>query len=322
MTVALSIVVPTYGRTQTLQRLLAAIAVQTERPLEVIVVDQNPSGFLALPAGVVHVRMDEPNLSAARNLGFALAHGTHVLFLDDDEVPQPDFVERVTRTFTTHPEVRCLWPVVHAVGREAAALRFWKRRATGQKIAGTPLFRIRRAGGGGIAFEREFFRRTGGYDELLFRFGGGSEDWELASRMRMRGLPVWCDASLLLLHDAAAAGGCSVRSMAYEEARSRAVRACAFRQRIASGPPFRIRLRDVFPMIRVALLSSLGRPDARREVVRRPLWHLKVLRRGIETSRLVVHENAGRYADPRSVDHLASATRQLSNPATAVTAGR
>jgi len=309
--VTLSIIIPTYGRIESLARLLRAIDAQTARPLEIIVVDQNPPRFLQLPSNLHHVRMAEANAAAARNLGFHVSRGTHVLFLDDDEVPEPDFVARVTRTFSAHAGVRCLWPIVHAPRGEGRALRHWKRRGTGETIAGTSLFRIRRAGSGGIAFEREFFRLTGGYDELLFRFGGGSEDWELAARMRARDLAVWCDASLRLLHDSAERGGCAVRSRPYEDVRTGVTRACLLGLRIANGAPFRLRLRDALPLLRFTFVSSLGRADARAQVLRHPLWHVKMLRRELKTSRRFVMEHAERYASASGIDHLGRGQRQI-----------
>jgi len=225
--VSLAVVVPTVGRIGPLRRLLLSVAVQTVTPDALLIVDQNPAGFLdallrEFPSAV-RVGLDEANLAAARNVGFAATSSTHVLFLDDDEVIDPDFVERVMATFARHPEVRCLWPVVHGPGARAAGVGHWRRLADGPLIAGTTLFRIRRIAGGGAVFESEFFRATGGYDETLYRAAHMAEDWELSARMRRRGMPMWCDASLFLLHDPANDGGCETRALPLAEARRRVV---------------------------------------------------------------------------------------------------
>lgn len=97
----LSIVVPTYGRTEPLARLLETIAQQTVTADEVIVVDQNGAGVLdaiLLESGLetlVHLRLEEANAAAARNAGFAASASTHVLFVDDDEILERYFVARV-----------------------------------------------------------------------------------------------------------------------------------------------------------------------------------------------------------------------------------
>ncbi|MDQ3281770.1 MAG: glycosyltransferase family 2 protein [Acidobacteriota bacterium] len=305
---SLSIVIPTYGRVESLGRLLASIAAQSVAPFEVIVVDQNGAGVLddvltATDFEITHLRLAEPNAAAARNAGFNAATSTHVLFVDDDEVLSHDFIERMIGVFARHPEVRCLWPVVYS-GDRAAAARYWRRQAIGRAIPGTSLMRIRRAGGGGVAFEREFFRATGGYDETLFRFGGMSEDWELGLRMRRRRLAIWHDASLFLRHEPAMSGGCGVRSLPYDVARIRVARAYVLLQRIGHGAPFRLGLRDAWPIVRVALLSTLGRLEGRSILLRRPLWHLQTIVRAMRESHAFATMHAARYADPAHVDHL------------------
>jgi hypothetical protein len=294
--VTLSIVIPTYGRVAPLARLLASIAAQTVAPDEVIVVDQNAPGFLdeIIGGNVVHLRLEEPNAAAARNAGFAASTSTHVLFVDDDEILGDDFVARLLATLARHPEVRCLWPAIYSGERAPAA------------PANAPLVRVRRAGGGGVTFERDFFRRTGGYDETLFRFGRMSEDWELGLRMQRRGLAVWHDPSLLLRHEPAPTGGCGIRSLPYDEARKRAARAIVCICRISSGAPFRLRPRDAWPIARVALLSSLGRKGGRAAVLRRPLWHLRTILRAVRESRAWLAQHADRYEG--DVDHLARPT--------------
>lgn len=290
--ITLSIVIPTLGRAASLQRLLASIEAQTVAPLETIVVDQNPEGFLTLSAPVVHLRMDEPNAAAARNYGYLVSRGTHILFVDDDELLPPDFVGRLLAIFGARTDVRCLWPAVLDTDSEPPVTD--RRR----------LRRARRVGGGGVTFERECFRLAGGYDEILFRVGRGSEDWELSARMRARGLQMWTDETLFVFHAAQVDGGCAVRSDPYVDVRASAVRAAVFRARIAAGAPFHLRFRDLFPLLRAAFLSGFGRPDGRRSVVRRPLWHLQLLLREIRATRELVEAHAARYADPASVDHL------------------
>jgi GT2 family glycosyltransferase len=162
-----------------------------------------------------------------------------------------------------------------------------------------------------VAFEREFFRSTGGYDETLFRFGGMSEDWELGLRMRRRGLAIWHDPSLFVRHEPAMSGGCGVRSASYVDARARLARAVVFAERVSVGPPFRLAPRHVWPIVRTALLSSLGRPGARRAVVRHPLWHLRTLANAMRESREFAALHAWRYADPARVDHLAQPTARV-----------
>jgi glycosyltransferase involved in cell wall biosynthesis len=295
----LSIVIPTYGRVAPVARLLESISRQVVPPAEVIVVDQNEPEVLdaCLSASGVDclrvLRLHEANAALARNAGFAASSSTHVLFVDDDEVMPSDFVARVVDTLATHPQVRCLWPSIYE-GREP------RRR-------GAQLVRVARAGSGGVTFEREYFRLAGGYDEVLFRFARMAEDWELGLRMRRRGLVVWHDPSLLLRHDPRSEGGCAIRSAPYEEVRVRLACAIALVRRIARGTPFRLRLGDVLPIVRHALLTRLGRRDTLARMLRRPVWHVATLVRAIRESRKYAVEHADIYSDAERVDHLSAA---------------
>jgi glycosyltransferase involved in cell wall biosynthesis len=306
--VSLAVIVPTVGRIDPLRRLLTSIAAQTTAPDELLIVDQNAAGFLdrllrEFPFAT-RIASDEANLAAARNAGFVATSSTHVLFVDDDEVIDPDFCERVTATFAKHPEVHCLWPIVHGPGARAAALRHWQRLGERPQIGGSTLFRIRRIAGGGAAFERDFFRATGGYDETLYRTAHMGEDWELSARMRRRRMTMWCDASLFVLHDPATEGGCETRALPLAEARRRVMLSTFLQLRIAAAPRFRLSPSAIWHIVRFGFLSSIGRPDARRDAVQHPLRALSLVLRIRQESLLIMAENAERYFDYDAVDHL------------------
>jgi hypothetical protein len=125
--------------------------------------------------------------------------------------------------------------------------------------------------------------------------------------MRRRGMTIWADSSLFLLHDGAASGGCATRSLPYEEARLRCLRGTLLRCRLDAGPTFRLGIRAIPSMIRFGFLSSLGRSDARRAVLRTPLRHVGLLLRAIGESRTFIQQNAVRYARYDAVDHLTAA---------------
>ncbi len=71
--------------------------------LEIIVV-ADPAGIAGvMEAGfagrIKTVTFDEPNISAARNLGLAQAAGEIVAFIDDDAVPEPSWLKHLMRPF-------------------------------------------------------------------------------------------------------------------------------------------------------------------------------------------------------------------------------
>jgi GT2 family glycosyltransferase len=311
----LSIVIPTFNRAEPLYRLVDALDVQSLQDFDVTIVDQNPPGFLDMERltgtgrQLRRLPLQKPNAATARNLGFARSRGRYVLFLDDDLLPHPTYCARALALLTQTPQVRCLSPVIYDEGGKEVALAFYRRRrGTGRTIAGTTLFELTTAGSGGIFFEREYFRRAGGFDELLFGYAGMSEDAELVDRMRQRGLGVWCDPELLLLHDTNWPGGCGLRTRSYQRVRLQAARSSVFRGRIRDGYPFRIGARGLARAVRYVFLSGLGRPHGRRQVLLHPIWHVRLLLRVLRRSSRFLDRYGARHTDPARIDHIAPHT--------------
>lgn len=117
----ISVVIPTRNRPTHLVRALAAVARQTRRPDEVLVVDASDAPFdptsaplPGLPVACLHSR---PGVCRQRNAGIRRARGTHVLLLDDDiEIPD-DYIERLAAFLATRPD-------------EGAATGLWREAST------------------------------------------------------------------------------------------------------------------------------------------------------------------------------------------------
>lgn len=96
----ISIIVPTYKRSEKLDRALASVAPAVSARYEIIVVDDCPqgSGFaVANKYGARYVCKagTDRGLSASRNIGLDLARGVWVVFLDDDDFFAPDGIDRL-----------------------------------------------------------------------------------------------------------------------------------------------------------------------------------------------------------------------------------
>ena len=105
-----SVVVCTHNRADLLAPVVAAVrAERTVRPFELIIVDSasnddTPAVATALATDdeprVRVERLERPGLSEARNRGLEVAPGDVVVFLDDDALPRPGWLESMVAPFT------------------------------------------------------------------------------------------------------------------------------------------------------------------------------------------------------------------------------
>lgn len=100
---SVSIVIPVYNEAAYLPACLDAIAAQTVRPLEVLVIDNNSSdGSAQIAASYDFVTViSEPRQGVvhARNTGFEMARGDVIGRIDADTVLSPDWVWSVQKIF-------------------------------------------------------------------------------------------------------------------------------------------------------------------------------------------------------------------------------
>jgi glycosyltransferase involved in cell wall biosynthesis len=97
-----SVVIPVKDDDRYLRRCLRALAEQTRRPREVIVVDNgstDASRRVARRFGARILRERTPGIPAAASRGYDAARGAVIARLDADSVPPPDWVARVERAF-------------------------------------------------------------------------------------------------------------------------------------------------------------------------------------------------------------------------------
>lgn len=120
----ISLVVATFLRKGELSRLLASLAEQTFPAFEVIVVDQNPVGFLDDTIApykdrltIIHKIVTPLGVSASRNVGLGLVRDADIVaFPDDDCWYEPDTLKKMVEFFQTHPEQDCVigtWDKCH-----------------------------------------------------------------------------------------------------------------------------------------------------------------------------------------------------------------
>jgi succinoglycan biosynthesis protein ExoM len=202
----ISVCVCTYKRPALLGELLLALRGQTfsddKLCLELVVVDNDPahSAKATLDAWLPHVRVGlryfhvpVPNIAVARNAAIAQAQGLYLAFIDDDEQPQADWVQKLLDTLLCFKAAAVFGPVLPRYRSDCPA---WirdggffdrPRFVTGTAIdegnarTGNVLMRADSLNSMSGPFDVTF-GLTGGEDSLLFRD-------LLAQGKRL----IWCD---------------------------------------------------------------------------------------------------------------------------------
>jgi GT2 family glycosyltransferase len=191
-----SVVVPTYNRRESLDRLLRALAQQTLPPerFEVVVVDDGSTDgtaelarSLTLPYALRVLRQPNQGPAQARNLGVAQARGPLVVFLDDDVVPRPHLIAAHVAAHQAHPGAVVIGPMSPPPNWRRPSWVHWEEDLLQiqyqEMLAGKYPCGPRQFYTGNASLWRRQFLEAGGFDPRFKR----AEDVELAYRLRDRG---------------------------------------------------------------------------------------------------------------------------------------
>lgn len=112
-TIDVSVVIPTYNKKDFLEITLTALGLQTY-PLdkyEVVIINDGSTdttetviSSLKVPYQINYTRQENKGRSAARNRGIENSKGKTIIFIDDDCVPAPDFIESHKQHHRAHDE--------------------------------------------------------------------------------------------------------------------------------------------------------------------------------------------------------------------------
>lgn len=208
--VDISVVVPTLDRPDELARCLDGLLDGRVLPAEIWVVDQGgtagAASVIAARRGSVplhHVRSDERGLSRSRNTGLSRVRTPWVGFVDDDCVPDTEWVAAAARRIE-RGDVRGVTGRVLPLGEATAGSHTLSLRVS--QVPET--FRGRAlpwlvGTGGNMVLHVETLRAVGGYD---VRLGAGTsglagEDLEIVHRLLRAGAAIGYDPGVVVRHD-------------------------------------------------------------------------------------------------------------------------
>jgi glycosyltransferase involved in cell wall biosynthesis len=189
----------TYNRAPLLARVLEACFDQTveESAYEVVLVDDGSSDATPsvievarrrAPCSFIVVTQANAGLASARNAGIARARGERIIFIDDDVLPLPNFVEAHLKTGERRPG-----SIVRGGAIEVDDLDYLP----------PPIWSIKNYSGNyfwttNVSVPLATIRGIGGFDESFSEYGW--EDIDVGLRLRAEGIRAVFDPNALVYH--------------------------------------------------------------------------------------------------------------------------
>jgi glycosyltransferase involved in cell wall biosynthesis len=130
----ISLIIPTYGRFEEINRLLGSVAKQDYplQKIEVIIVDQNESIDLfpviqqfQSKLHIIHHKTTVKGIAAAKNTGIKLSKASIVTFPDDDCCYYEDTVSKALLFFKKHPDTDIIYGRIYDRQSNENIMRKW-----------------------------------------------------------------------------------------------------------------------------------------------------------------------------------------------------
>lgn len=175
----ITVIIPTYNRSELLARSVSSVLAQTYAPLELIVVDDGsteniPEAVQAIAPGKTTVirRARRGGAAAARNTGCEVARGEFIAFLDSDDEWLSEKLEAQISLLRDHPEIAfccTAFVLVRRDGQEEI-----RKFDTNEMGTADLAFGCEVSPGSSLVFRKDFFSVVGPFDTTIPRF----EDWD------------------------------------------------------------------------------------------------------------------------------------------------
>lgn len=219
--ISLSLIIPTHNRASELIFALNSVARQSLSPemWECVVVDNRSTDttqeefakFREEHPGLNLriVREEQPGVSYARNRGIKECRSEFLVFIDDDEHVNPDFLKSYLEFFKSRPTAMVAGGRIIAEypeGRPAWMSNYVEMPIANPMDFGSeirPFPRGRVPGGGNMAFRRKIFDRIDAFDSSLGRIGReliGGEENDLFERLLLSGETIWYVPTAVMWH--------------------------------------------------------------------------------------------------------------------------
>ena len=216
----LSVILCTYNRERYLYNVLHSLAVGTCRDYEIVLVNNNSTD--GTEAECRRFQADHPDvafryciesqqgLSYARNRGIRESQGEVLVYVDDDALVNPEYLQTYADFFRQHPETMAAGgPILPQY--DGCEEPLWMSHYTRQLVTGKLDLGSRERefpngafpGGGNAAYRKEVFDQVGLFNVELGRKGNsliGAEEKDLFDKMTSRGIRFYYLPTAILYH--------------------------------------------------------------------------------------------------------------------------
>lgn len=187
-----SIIVPVYNRPDEVAELMASLAGQTDKGLEVVIVEDGSTipcraaaEAYSSEVALQYFHKDNEGRSPARNFGMEHARGDYFVFVDSDCILPPDYIANLRRALDAHP--------LDCFGGPDDAHESFTDTQKAINFAMTAFLTTGGIRGGKVQMEK-FVPRTFnmGFSRAVYEKAGGfremfSEDIDMSTRIRLAG---------------------------------------------------------------------------------------------------------------------------------------
>ena len=202
-----TVIVATHDRPESIRRLIASLAPELATGAREIVIAENgtpaPTKLSLEGAPLKHLHEPRAGKCRIQNRAIADASGEILVFLDDDLVIAPGYLDAVEQFFDAHPEFAAMKGRIlpaedpeRKVGPMAVYLDL--------PIAdhGEEVIEVRGVLGANMAFRADAIKQVGPFDERLGPGAGGhEEETEMSQRLRRAGFRIGYAPKALVYHE-------------------------------------------------------------------------------------------------------------------------
>lgn len=185
---AVSVVIATYNKDDTIGAAIDSVLNQTYRDFEILVVDDGSTDDTARRVKtygdkVRYLPKKNGGTGTTRNLGIAEARGRFVAFLDGDDLWLPDKLKLQMAAFEKEPELTAVQCSAHYVDPSLKVIETRHCTPRNDSLLDFLLFRNLPAFASCVVVRREAFDRIGGFGTNLVILS----DWDMCCRLAKEG---------------------------------------------------------------------------------------------------------------------------------------